>query len=308
MPAVRLIALLLLVLTLAIGLVSCAGIGRSMHSGRGRLTLTVRWPATRDIPPATRSLKLIVKTVIEKESGVKSEGVTVAEKLVSRPAGASTSTATLEDLPSVDVRVRVLAFASADGSGTALASGFSDVKITENGTTSAAVTLEPQVAGCSEYSLAVDGQQRTSGLLPLDFHVGDDYAQASEFGAVGSVYQLGEATAHGKTYYRVVAPGSTEPFTLNVHYGLAVQNFNPGPERSASVTVTWPGGSKSLSATGTLQGDVAITVRDGDVLVTSGDVAVRTDDSNFAVYAAYNVALQDVPGGFFPAGLVRLNC
>lgn len=143
MRTIRFVASFILV---AIFILGCGGSGDSTPSNRGRLRVSIHWPSGRDIPPAAQSLKVTAVTLIQNESGQKVEDAEVGKKVVARPQGQATSDITLEDLPSVEVRVKVSAYASTDGSGTALALGTGDIQIPENGTANASITLHADIA------------------------------------------------------------------------------------------------------------------------------------------------------------------
>lgn len=101
----------------------------------GAVTVTIRWPVTRAIPEATRSIKLSAQ-VMEPENGP-----VVKELVVPRPGGQTTSTATLEPVPSVKVRLLATAHASADGTGSVLARGSIDIQVPEDGAIPADIVM-----------------------------------------------------------------------------------------------------------------------------------------------------------------------
>jgi hypothetical protein len=141
----QILSILILASILALGLMSCGGSG-SPSQNTGGVRLTVKWPATRDIPPATRSLRITATTLVKSDGGTKVEDKSVGSRIVVRPENQTTSTVTLDDLPSVEVRVKVLAYASTDATGDPLAIGLKDATISSGSTTSIAITLHADVA------------------------------------------------------------------------------------------------------------------------------------------------------------------
>jgi hypothetical protein len=142
----------------------CGGTDPSIDSdGSGSLQLKIQWPSTRDIPPATRSLRVTAKTLVKNDSGQKVEDKTVADKVVARPEDETSSTVILEDLPSVEVRIQVLAYASTEATGDPLAIGLKDTTISSGATTIIAITLQsPQ--GCFDpTSSAIAGDAEDTG-------------------------------------------------------------------------------------------------------------------------------------------------
>lgn len=234
MRAIRVLAVILFIATVAIGLVSCAGSGAS-QTGRGRLRLTVRWPRTRDIPPATRSLRVTVKTLVEDSSGSVNEDVEVANQVVQRPEGEATSSLTLVDLPSVLVRVNVQAFASTDASGTPIAAGHDEVTIREDQTTSASVTLtavaelEDLVASPTSVNVATGGTVAVSitaktadgTVVPID---------GSRLKITQGIESIATAKLQGATVsVRGVSPGTTS---------IMVEDTQSSAETTIPVVVT----------------------------------------------------------------------
>ncbi len=140
---IRSISLILLLASIGLAIVSCAGSGGAGGSeGRGRVTLTVTWPTSRAIPAATRSIKVVAK-VLQPENGPE-----VGQEIVQRPANQATSTIALEDLPSVKIRLTATAYASTDGTGTVLAQGSTDIQVPENNAVSANINLADDGGGC----------------------------------------------------------------------------------------------------------------------------------------------------------------
>ncbi len=76
-------------------------------------------------------------------------GPEVASRVVARPEGQSTSQVVLDDLPSVKVRVTATAYAQANATGAALATGFIEVNVPENSSVSAQLTLNGSGGGAT---------------------------------------------------------------------------------------------------------------------------------------------------------------
>lgn len=131
----------LMLLCLAILVAGCGGSPKSGTRTTGRVVLDISWPATRDIPAATRSIKVVAK-VLEPLNGPQ-----VGQVVVPRPAGGTSSQAVLTDIPSVKVRLTATAHASNDGTGGVIASGMQDIQVVENGSTNANITLAASGGG-----------------------------------------------------------------------------------------------------------------------------------------------------------------
>jgi hypothetical protein len=159
--AVSFVALAILVATVTVGLMSCAGSGGMASLASGRLTLTITWPEqTRAIPPSTRSLKVQAVTLIKGDLGSKKEDVLVGSTVVARPSGQVTSSISLDKLPSVELRIKVTAHASTDGTSEAIAVGMKDITIIADATTPATIDLQSEVGSVhaepSSLQLALD--------------------------------------------------------------------------------------------------------------------------------------------------------
>jgi hypothetical protein len=148
----------LIFLLICLHALACGGSGSSAHvASRGRVTLTISWPPSRAIPTETRSLRIVVK-VLEPENGPE-----VADEVIQRPEGQSTTQITLEDLPSVRVRITARAFVSQDGSGEPIAEGSAEVSVTENSSVGANITLAAQDEGCPVPEAFAEAQAFTTG-------------------------------------------------------------------------------------------------------------------------------------------------
>ena len=127
--------------TFLIGLAGCGGGASGKKSvGRGRVAFNIRWPEpSRLIPAATGSLHF--KAIILDPE----EGDVAADRVLTRPQGQAQSTLLLEDLPSVRIRMNIMAHASTDGTGVALATGTMDIAVHQDSTVSQAITLSSRV-------------------------------------------------------------------------------------------------------------------------------------------------------------------
>jgi hypothetical protein len=141
---IRLFSVFSLLLVLLLPTLGCGGSGTTSAevSGRGRVTLTITWPASRAIPAATRSIKIVAK-VLEP-----ADGSQVAEQVVQRPENQPTSQVVLDDLPSVKVRITATAFESTNGTGDVLASGSTEVDVPESNSVTANIVLEAEDSPC----------------------------------------------------------------------------------------------------------------------------------------------------------------
>jgi hypothetical protein len=133
----RVHAFLLLIITVATAF-GCGG-GRPSN-GRGAIRVTILWPAdSRVIPPETRSIRLKAQ-VLEPDDGQVTNDV-----VVPRPEGQAVSNTTIEDVPSVKVRVIASAHSSMDGTGPILAQGSREVRVLENGNVPVDIELQGSV-------------------------------------------------------------------------------------------------------------------------------------------------------------------
>lgn len=144
--------------TLAFALLpGCGGSGNSDSPtvpGRGEVVFTMHWPerspaeATRLIPKASNSLRF---KVFEKRTGSDDEPKLITERVEPRPADdpsglPPSSTVRIDGLPAVAVRIEISAHPSAEGTGTAQASGTVEMKIEENKESTQAITLASTIA------------------------------------------------------------------------------------------------------------------------------------------------------------------
>jgi hypothetical protein len=152
----RLIGMLALVVFLAmmvLCVMSCGGRGVGKPSGAVRLS--IRWPQTRDIPAATRSLRITAQTLVSDLNGGTKEDVTAADRVIPRPSGEQVSNLVLDHLPSVEVRIKAFAYTSSDGTGSAIAQGATDIHVPENLSVAATLTLTGDTITISVHPLNV---------------------------------------------------------------------------------------------------------------------------------------------------------
>ncbi len=113
-----------------------SGHGATNNISRGSIRVSIQWPAdSKVIPPETRSIKLQAQ-VLEPD-----DGQITNEVVVDRPEGQSISNATLQDVPSVKVRVIATAHSELNAGGSLLAQGSVEVRVAENGTVPADIDL-----------------------------------------------------------------------------------------------------------------------------------------------------------------------
>jgi hypothetical protein len=116
-----------------------SGTGTPSTRGVGGATFTVNWPApssSRLIPSASNSIVVRVS---------KTDGATLAEQRMERPASGGPTTARFADLPAGEVIARVAAYPSADGTGTAQASASASVTIEGGQTAALSLTLDSTI-------------------------------------------------------------------------------------------------------------------------------------------------------------------
>ncbi len=142
----------------AAGLLTGCGANGSSQSiipsaGRGSAVFRVQWPvresgASRLIPKASSSLRF---KVFEMRADNDDEPKLITEKVVPRPPDGPdglppSSTVRLASLPPVKVKIEISALPTAEGTGTAQASGTLEMNIEESRETTQAVTLASTIA------------------------------------------------------------------------------------------------------------------------------------------------------------------
>jgi sugar lactone lactonase YvrE len=133
----RLFALMSLMLLLLILQFGCGGNGGSGAStGKGAAALSITWPSrARLIPAAADSIRIVISEA----------GVILANQLVVRPAGGGTSNLTISDLKPGTPTLTATAYPNVDGTGTAQATGVTNVTIVENRTTNVSLTMNSTI-------------------------------------------------------------------------------------------------------------------------------------------------------------------
>jgi hypothetical protein len=100
----------------------------------------------RNIPGNARGIKYLVRELVD--TGLAGEpvpGATLATEVLSRPGDEATSTATIEDLPPIRVRVVATAHEAIDGSGEVLAQGLTTLEIKDGEVTTGSIEFGCQV-------------------------------------------------------------------------------------------------------------------------------------------------------------------
>ena len=117
-------------------LIGCGSGAPASRSGRGAIQVTIKWDAaSRLIPADTRSIRIRAQ-ILEPDLGEITN-----ELIVDRPQGQPVSNATLEDVPSVKVRLLASAHSEPNAGGSILAQGSSEVRVPENGSVPAVIVL-----------------------------------------------------------------------------------------------------------------------------------------------------------------------
>ena len=125
-----------LIALFTVALIGCGGGGKSSRA-TGRASITILWNSadreakSRVIPLATNSIRIAVMD----------GSATVASAVLSRPASGSSTTQDFNELPVRSLTLSVAAYASTDGTGTALAVSNDTLTITANTTASKTLTL-----------------------------------------------------------------------------------------------------------------------------------------------------------------------
>lgn len=131
----RIVAAVLLSSVMAAG---CGGSsGKQDLSETGRVVINIAWPATRGIPAATRSIKVVARVLQPLD------GPQVGEVVVPRPVTATSSQAVLNNIPSVRIRLTATAHVATDASDAAIAIGTVEVTVVENSTVTPNIVLGP---------------------------------------------------------------------------------------------------------------------------------------------------------------------
>lgn len=189
---------------LMLGIASCGGHSNAKAVSRGRVTLTVNWPSSREIPSATRSIKIVAFSLGP------DQGIQVGEVVVQRPANQPTSQVVLEDLPSVKVRLTATAHASTDGTGDVLAQGSKDVDVPENSTVPASISLQAQSEQVLELSNVTDGEvQGPCGHFTIEAELDGDPAPP-----VTWTQSRGTFLVESSNSMRFLVPNGSGPVTI----------------------------------------------------------------------------------------------
>jgi hypothetical protein len=161
--------------------------------------------------------------------------------------------------------------------------------------------------GCQESSVTVGEEtltRRTSVTLAA-YNVGEAFANSS-FGGAGA-FGGSSARASSVAFYKVDAPGVPGSFQAVVRYRAGLRDGNPDflPDGSASVDLTWPGGTQTHTEFGTFDRTHPITVQHGDVVKLEGRATVTSAGEGVVVFADYSIDLDPLPAG---ARLIEANC
>jgi hypothetical protein len=285
------------VLLVTWGLVACGGSGAttSLPQTRGRITLTVNWPTSREIPAEARSIKVVAK-VLQPENGPQ-----VGEEIVERPANQTTSQIVLDDIPSVKVRLTATAYESTNGTGEVIASGTTEVTVPENNSVTANIlmTAEDEPTECPFFSARFGTTTATS----TDSIASVSGAYASHTGVFATIFSAGTAEAHSKSVFVVVAPSGTIPITLRFRSHIEDEQVS---EETHSGTVAIQ--SSVLSQTFNQFGDQEITapmaVQNGQVFIVNLDLSI-TSSANTGVTATGDLFFENLPSG---VSVNRVHC
>ncbi len=237
-----LVALCSLTVLLAAG---CGG-GNPESTGRGAIQVAIHWPAaSRVIPEDTRSIRLRAQ-VLEPD-----DGQITNEVIVDRPEGQSISNATLENVPSVKVRVIATAHSELNAGGNILAQGSVEVRVPENGSVPADIDL----GGVAP----APGPQPNPTELP-------PFMRAGYFGtytdpSIGSV----EANAQ---FHRIFATGQTI-FAIFQHPGFGRRLFAAEVTGFSNSGFSFDGGGGSAAVHP--DGTATLTSQAADVFRFTGD-------------------------------------
>ncbi len=147
-------------LTLITPMAGCGGGGNQPGASRGTIQFNVLWPSgtsSRLIPAASKSLKFTVNVMKPPN------GPVVKTKIVPRPpVGVTLTTVTLDNIPSVDVKVDIVASPQADGEGNPQAHGTALVKVKANQTVEQTITLDSAIQDIAVKSVGANPSSNVS--------------------------------------------------------------------------------------------------------------------------------------------------
>ncbi len=123
-----------------------SGVSNSPATGRATAEASVTWPdranpgdpATRPVPLLANSIRLVVRAG-------NGDGIELAGRTITRPATATTASASFTDLPTGRVTIVASAYQSGDGTGVPLATQNLFLDLTANQTSSTTVALRSTI-------------------------------------------------------------------------------------------------------------------------------------------------------------------
>jgi hypothetical protein len=280
------------------GLIACGGSGQTGEistSGKGRLTLSITWPSSRAIPAETRSIRVTAKVLQP------ADGPEVANEVVQRPEGQSTTEVVLDNIPSVKVLVTASAYASNDGTGDVIASGSKEVTVPENNSVAANIELtgdEPS-DGCP-FFMARFGSNTATSIGSIASVSG---AYAAHENVFATIFNAGSAEAHSDSLFKIEAPNISGPFSITLELRSRIEDEQESPNAHAgSITYTYPTGVHTLSHF-TEPGEQEIVTR---TIQVQHDQVLRLDidlqissGPDTGVTAIGDLAFTNLPTGVF---------
>lgn len=220
----------------------------STNANAGALVFTVQWPTSTQTASATQSVLIVLSA----------NGQTVTQQLVTRPAGAASSTVTFNNLPVEPIIATATSYTHADGSGAAVAGATVLVTVVSNTVVGTAFSFTPIISSVS------------ISPTPITLKVGATMTLVgTAFDANGAVVLTGGsdwAWTSGQTGIATVGPTGSSPTLRGVSAG------------QANITVVEKSSGNSATAVANV-GNLSISISPVQVTLSPGSVQQFTANS-----------------------------
>jgi hypothetical protein len=157
--------------------------------------------------------------------------------------------------------------------------------------------IAPDAAGCQEYTATLGELRSVTSRVHAEIILGNARASASHRNGGVHSFDRTTTTARSVDYFRIDAPGATGDVQAQLRHQVVLANAVPAlPAPSASVTLTWSGGSRTFTEFadyGVVH--VPLAVRHGDVIRLEGFASVAPGPGAGAG-ATYSMRIDPIPG------------